>query len=130
MSKRGQNVNYGIIGKVTAKAVAVGEGASANVTEAGAQISRAEFDEAIRILRAQIDAMQLPAAAREIVTGDLKKIEEAGAKDKPAESLTASTLLSGLIDKLKLVGVLLNTTAGLQEPIKKLAAWFQVPMPF
>ena len=130
MSDGGERANYGIIGNVTAKAVAAGENAQANVTESGARVERADFEEALRTLREQVEALQLPAVGREVVVSDLKKIEEAGATERPNENPVASTLLNGLIDKLKLAGVALNTAVALQEPIRKLAMWFRVPLPF
>ena len=58
--------NYGIIGAVTAKAVAVGQGASAVVNE-NSLPSRDDFDAALASLRDEIRALKLPAEHRNAV---------------------------------------------------------------
>jgi len=128
MSKPNESGNYGIIGNVTAKAVAVGTGASAVVNE-HAPMSRADFDAALSVLRDQIAALQLPEQSRQVLHQDVAKIEQM-AGEKPELKPAVSDVLKGLVDKLKLVGVFLQAAAGFQEPIKKLAAWFHIPLPF
>jgi hypothetical protein len=52
------------------------------------------------------------------------------ASKKPEQKTVASDVLKGLVDKLKMIGVIMQTAVGLAEPIKKMAEWFGVPMPF
>jgi len=120
--------NYGIIGAVTAKAVAVGQGASAVVNE-NSLPSRDDFDAALASLRDEIRALKLPAEHRNAVNEDVAKIE-ALAGDNPEAKPAAGALLNSLLGKLKTAGVILNTVAGFQAPIKLLASWFQIPLPF
>lgn len=128
MSAQNGSANYGIIGNVNAKAVAVGETANAIVSES-AGISRADFEAALSALREQIVAMQLPQQQREAVSGDIGELEKM-AGPKPEHKTAASDLLNGLVDKLQTFGSLLHAGVALQGPLKILAAWFHVPLPF
>ena len=128
MSKSEGSANYGIIGNVTARAVAVGTGAKAVVTEHNA-ISRAQFDAALADLCDQLAELQLPAQSHEILRKDVARIG-AMAGDKPEPKPAAFEVFKGLVDKLKMAGVFLQAAAGLQEPIRKLAEWFHIPLPF
>lgn len=128
MSRKRAAANYGIIGDVKAKAVAVGEGARAVVTESST-VSRSEFESAMAALREQIGCLKLPAPSAEVIEKDIAKIEEI-ARDESNDKGGATEVLKGLVEKLTLVGVFLQTAGGLQEPIRKLAEWFRVPLPF
>jgi hypothetical protein len=128
MSKPNERVNYGIIGPVTAKAVAAGPHAQATVNEAGA-VSREEFDGALKALRAQIAALEVPEQSRQLLHDDVTKIEQM-ASQKPEQKAAASDVLKGLVDKLKMIGVFMQTAVGLAGPIKIVAGWLGVPIPF
>jgi hypothetical protein len=128
MSDSRDAANYGIIGAVTAKAVAVGPDAKATVNEYSA-LSRSDFDGAIDDLRAQIAALKLPESNQQLLHGDLSKIEQL-AGSKPETKPEASNLLKSLLGNFKLAGEFLQTAAGLQAPIKLIAQWFNIPLPF
>jgi hypothetical protein len=128
MSAQNGSANYGIIGNVNAKAVALGETANAVVNESSG-ISRADFDAALSALREQIKAMQLSPQEGEAVSGEIGKLEQmAGAK--PEHKAAATDMLKGLVDKLQTFGSLLHAGVALEAPLKILAAWFHVPLPF
>jgi hypothetical protein len=90
---------------------------------------RAEFDAAIASLREQITSLQLSEPSREVLHADVTKIAEM-AGDKPQPKPAASDIFKGLVDKLKMAGIFLQTVAGLRDPLTKLAAWFHIPLPF
>ncbi|MGD0939438.1 MAG: hypothetical protein ABR905_06960 [Terracidiphilus sp.] len=128
MSDPAVSANYGIIGAVTSKAVAVGPDARAIVNEY-ATLSRTDFDGAMDDLRAQIAALKLPESHQQLLHEDLSKIEQlAGAK--PEAKPAAANVLKSLLANFKLAGEFLQTAAGLQGPIKLIAQWFNVPLPF
>jgi hypothetical protein len=127
MNKPNESANYGIVGNVNAKAVAVGSDATAIVNETVLP-SRAEFEAAVAALRDQIATLQLPEHSREILHEDVTKIE--GVTDTPEAKPRGAELLKGLVDKLKMVGIVVEGITGLAEPIRKLAAWFQISIPF
>jgi len=128
MTRPGNDANYGIVGNVQAKAVAVGAGSSAVVNETTMH-SRAEFDSALATLRDQIAALRLPESGREILDEDIARIAKM-AGEKPGPAPAAVDVLKGLVEKLKMVGVLLQTAVGFREPIKKIAEWFHLTLPF
>jgi hypothetical protein len=128
MSKPNESANYGIIGNVKAKAVAVGPDAKAVVNETAAP-SRADFDAALAALREQIAGLHLPEHSRDALHGEVEKIEHM-ADEKPDAKPAAHDVLKSIVEKFKLAGVFLQTAAGLQEPITKLAEWFHVSLPF
>ena len=128
MTKSEKPANYGIIGDVTAKAVAVGTKSKAVVHEGGAP-SRAQFDAAIEALRAQIDALQVAQSGQQVLHDDVTKIEKL-ASEKPQHEAAASGVLAGLVDKFKMIGVVAKTAVGLAGPLKVVAAWFGIPLPF
>ena len=119
-------VNYGLIGSVTAKAVAVGPHSTATVNETGT-LSREEFEGALDTLHAQIAALQVADSSRQLLYDDVAKIRQMGSER--TEQKSASDALKGLVDKLKMVGVFMQAAIGLAEPIKKVAEWFAIPMP-
>jgi len=129
MSTKNGSANYGIIGNVNAKAVAVGETANAVVSESSG-LSRADFDAALSALGEQIAALQLPHEQREVVSSEIAKLEQMADTKKPEHKAAASDLLKGLVDKLHMVGSLVHAGVALQKPLKILAAWFGVPLPF
>jgi hypothetical protein len=128
MSKPNEAANYGIVGSVTATAVAVGAHSKA-VVHQNAAPSRHEFDAAIDALRAQIAALQLAEPSRQLLQDDVAKIEQM-ASEKPEHKAAASDILKSLVDKFKMIGVFVQTAVGLEEPIKKLAEWFSIAAPF
>jgi hypothetical protein len=128
MSDSRDAANYGIIGAVTAEAVAVGPDAKAIVNKQ-TTLLRTDFDSAIGDLRAQIAALKLPESNQQLLHEDLSKIEQL-AGTKPESKPAASSELKSLLDNFKLAGEFLQTAAGLQGPIKLIAQWFNVPLPF
>jgi hypothetical protein len=128
-SKLRQGANYGIIGDVKARAVAVGIGARAASNQTGSPIPREDFDAALKELHDQISRLAIPAAGMEVLRADIDGLKELVAQEKPAPERAAS-LLEGLISKLKMVGVLVESAKPLSGPIKAIAAMCGVTLPF
>ena len=131
MTKRheGTQGNSGIIGNVRADAVAVGTGARAVSHRTATPFSKEQFDAAVADLRAQIATLSIPASGMEALKADLDTLKELGAQPKPSPD-RAGALLEGLIGKLKMVGVLVETVTPLAQPIKAIAALWGIPLPF
>jgi hypothetical protein len=127
MSKK-EPANYGIVGNVTAKVVAVGPRSQAVVHESSPFL-RSEFDAAVADLRSQVAALAISEHDRELLTADLGKIHEMSG-EKSESKPGASELLNGFVGKLKLLGGVLEGTSAVYEPIKKIASWFHLTLPF
>jgi hypothetical protein len=121
--------NYGIIGNVNAKAVAVGTGARATVNESGDEKDRETLEAAIKELTAQLAALPLAPAAHDLLRGDIDKLKQlppGAAESRPQ----ASGILERLTEKLKMVNIAVEAAAPLAGPIKTIAALFGIPHPF
>jgi hypothetical protein len=116
---RSGDVNQGIQGNVTANVVAVGQGAQAVSIGRDATQDQAALRQAVDDLRRAIDALQLPATAKQAVTEDVAKLERS-AQAPQASKTEAAGALASLAGKLKMVGLVLTETAGLAEPAKKI----------
>jgi len=115
--------NYGIVGNVTAKAVAVGAGASATVNET--QGGRAELETALQKLEEEIRGLHLTSEQAKLLSEDVKKLKQLDGKG-PETSGPAASILSGLVAKLKMVGVVAESVISLKEPLTMIANWFGV----
>lgn len=73
-----------------------------------------------------IASLALPAQSVEILRADVEKLKQLDREKKP----DATGLLDGLVNKLKLVGAIAQSTVALHEPPKQIAVWFGVPLPF
>jgi hypothetical protein len=127
--KPDQGANYGIIGDVKARAVAVGSGARAVSNQSGGSLTREDFDAALTGLNDQISRLSIPATGLEALRADLEKLKELGMREEPGSERAAS-LLESFIGKLKMVGVLVETVKPLSGPIKAIAAMWGIPLPF
>jgi len=127
--KPDRGANYGIIGDVKARAVAVGSGARAVSNQLGGSFAREDFDAALKELSDQISRLSIPATGLEALRGDLEKLKDLGMRKEPAPERAAS-LLEGFIGKLKMVGVLVETVKPLSGPIKAIAAMWGIALPF
>ena len=124
-----RGANYGIIGNVSARAVAVGDGARATSDHVEGPVSREAFDAALKELHDQISRLSLTAAGAEALKSDLEKLRQASTQKTP-DRTQAAGLLEGLIGKLKMVGVLVETVKPLSGPLRTVASMFGVPLPF
>jgi hypothetical protein len=127
--KHRPGANYGIVGDVKARAVAVGPGARAVSNQTGSPIPRDDFDAALRELHDEISRLAISATGMNVLRADLEGLKELATQEKPAPE-RATSLLAGLVGKLKMVGVLVEGAKPLSGPIKAIAAMFGVPLPF
>lgn len=123
------SINYGIAGNVRAKAVAVGTGARASVSETTSSEGREKLDGAINELIIQLAALRLTPAAHELVLGDVDSLRQVDPGDKEARP-HVSGILERLTEKLKMVNVAIEAISPLGGPLKAIAALFGVPLPF
>ena len=129
MSKKDQDINYGIVGNVNATAVAIGAGSSAIVNQSGPPPSPQEFDKALQALRDQIAQLRLESYSMEVLQADIEKLKQM-AGPNAAPNPNAGNQLESFVSKLKMAGVALQTAVGFHEPIAKIASWFGIPVPF
>ena len=127
MTRSKDQANYGIVGNVKGKAIAVGPHAKAVVNEDSTP-SRAELDAAITTIRDLVSGLEIPDDHRKDLQKDVTNLQTLTDR-KPEERATGSALLSSFVDKLKTAGVILNTVVGFHDPLSKLAAWFGIPLP-
>jgi len=129
-SHKKRSANYGIIGPVNAKAVAVGARSSASVTEGSYNSGMPQdADVTLARLEAQIERLKLPSDSAKMVKGDIDRLR-AAAHRKPMRHSSGSKILAGLISKLRAAGVLLNAATALHDPLVRIASWFGVQQPF
>jgi len=121
--------NLGIIGNVNAEAVAVGANSRAIVHSVSDAHGRAEFDRALEELRNQLSQLQLSETGHQVIREDVEKLKDLGAQDKAARA-PAAGILENLTAKLKMVGVLVETSKPLHAPLKAIASWCGVNLPF
>jgi hypothetical protein len=123
------SINYGISGNVKAKAVAVGTGAQASVTETMASGGRAELEAALHELMTQLAALPLTPVAHELLRVDVEKLRQPAPEGQTAQA-HAATILERLTQKLKMANVAVETIGSLGGALKTVAAIFGVPLPF
>ena len=121
------NGNYGIVGNVTAKAVAVGARATAMVTENAPD--RAGVKAAIQKLETELQKLNLSRDQMDLLSGDVERLKQLAAKDPESHS-PASGIMAGFVAKLKMVGVVVESVISLKNPLLKIASWFGVAPPF
>lgn len=128
-TNEGTQVNRGIIGNVQADAVAVGTGARAVSHRTASPRSQREFDAALSGLREQIAQLSIPPAGMDALTADLDTLKELSAQPRPSPD-RAAALVDGIVGKLKMVGVVVEAVKPFAQPIKTIAAFCGIPLPF
>ena len=123
------STNNGIIGNVTAKAVAVGTGAQASVRETAPSQAQAELLAAVHELLSQLQVLRLPPAADKLIRTDVDQLRQLAPEDTDA-SPQASGILERLTQKLKIADVAIEAAAPLGKALKVIAGIFGVPLPF
>lgn len=120
-------VNYGIHagGDVHADVLAVGDGAQA--TKNVGSIPPSDVLHAIEQLQRGLADLKLQPQARQILDEDLTGLATAARGDKP-DGQKAASHLKGVVDKLKMVGVVLGDVAALVEPVRKIAEALRIPL--
>lgn len=110
---------------VTADVMAVGAGSTATkVVHSGA--TDADLVAFLRELRGSIAQLPLQQPAKEELADDMVKLETA-TRAKETRPEQVSGILSSIVGKLKMVGVVLADAAAIAEPIKKIAGLFGLP---
>lgn len=125
-ARRG-DVNEGIQGNVHAEVVAVGR--QARATKYAGAVPIEDMRQAIAQLRAAIGGIGLPPPALKVLDNDLTGLDAAAQSDRPDRQKTEAHL-TGIADKLKMVGIVLADVAALAEPARKIAELVRIPLSF
>jgi hypothetical protein len=117
---------------VTADVLAVGTGARAVKTvHAGADA--AQLQRLIAELRNGFSQLSLQPQAHAALAEDIASLDQAAkdaAQNKPVRPESVSPILSSIVGKLKMVGVVLGDVAALAEPVKKIVGLLGIPLPW
>jgi hypothetical protein len=121
------NPNYGIVGNVTAKAVAVGTGATATATENTG--NRAGLEAALQELETELQQLNLSRDQLDILSQDVEKLKKVRGKSLESHS-SATAIMAAFVAKLKMIGVVAESVISLKDPLLRIASWFGIAPPF
>lgn len=122
-------INYGIQAtSVSAKAIAVGERATASNTETGC--SAEERDAITKILeKLRVEVLKQPNAGATEVATRIEDLRSDVAQNKVDKSKLGDQA-KGIVEALKAVGVVVPAVVALKEPLNELAELLSVPLSF
>jgi len=113
---------------VTAEVMAVGNRAAASKVVNTGVLNR-ELPGLIAELRNSLGQLSLQPLARQALEEDVGKLDRA-AKGKSASPGHVGSILSGIVGKLKMVGIVMSDAVALAEPIKKIVGLLGIPLPW
>jgi hypothetical protein len=121
----GTSKNYGIIGSVNAKNVAIGDNATASSADTITSIEQADIEPFLIALVDCVEQLNLNTAQSELLKSDIadyqEKIRDAGPSADDAQSF-----LQGFYDKLKMTGTVLEEGQKIVAPLLGIAKLFGV----
>lgn len=115
--------NYGIIGSVKAKNVAIGDKAIASSSDTVTTVEQADIEPFLTAMVNCIEQLDLNAAQSELLKSDIADYQEK-IRDKGPNSGDAQSFLQGFHDKLKLTGALLEEGQKIVTPMLGIAKLF------
>lgn len=124
---RPSSANYGVQagGNIYARAMAIGDGATA--TSYGASTQDPDLHHAIAELQRKLSELDLQPQQRRLLDQDVAGLETAASGDRPDLS-KAEAHVTGIKDKLTMAGVLLGKVAAILEPVSKIIEVLKVPL--
>lgn len=129
MKREDKVANHGIqANSVTGDVIAVGSRSSASKTVYQTGDSQALVEQNIAALRIAFEGLGIDKVAHSVLEEDLGILEQAINNRVPTD--IAEGVIEQLIKKLKMVGVVVNETENILEPIRRIGSALGLTMKF